>query len=192
MSSDSTLYSDANAAAAASGGEPSRFSRRAVVGLGGNLGDRLDYLQTAVDALGGTPGVWIIAVSPVYETEPFGPPDQPDYLNAVVIIETSLSPRLLLERAQAIEESCRRVRAEHWGPRVIDVDIITYQNEISADEKLTLPHPYAHTRPTVLAPWHDVEPTAVLPGHGLVADVLARLDTTPVRRRNDLKLRPPE
>ncbi|MGW1763870.1 2-amino-4-hydroxy-6-hydroxymethyldihydropteridine diphosphokinase [Streptomyces sp. NPDC002073] len=166
----------------------------AVIALGANLGNRLDTLQGAIDALGDTPGMRVKAVSPVYETEPWGvePGSQPSYFNAVVVVKTTLPPGSLLERGQAIEEAFDRVREERWGPRTIDVDIVTYADVVSDDPVLTLPHPRAHQRAFVLAPWNDVQPEAQLPGHGPVATLLAALDTTVVTPRPDLELRLPE
>lgn len=166
----------------------------AVVSLGSNLGNRLETLQGAVDALADTPGLRVKAVSPVYETEPWGiePGSQPDYLNAVVLIKTTLPPSSLLERAQAIEEAFFRVRESKWGPRTIDVDIVSYQDVVSADPALTLPHPRAHERAFVLVPWHDVDPQAELPGRGPVAELLARVGQEDVRASHDAELRLPE
>lgn len=140
----------------------------AVVALGSNLGNRLETLQGAVDALGDTPGLRIKGVSPVYETEPWGvdPGSQPAYFNAVVVLKTTLPPSSLLERAHAVEEAFHRVRDEHWGPRTLDVDIVSYADVVSDDPQLTLPHPRAHERAFVLAPWHDLDPEAQLPGRG--------------------------
>ncbi|WP_030199685.1 2-amino-4-hydroxy-6-hydroxymethyldihydropteridine diphosphokinase [Streptomyces sp. NRRL S-87] len=168
--------------------------RLAVVALGSNLGNRLETLQGAVDALGDTPGVRVKAVSPVYETEPWGvePGSQPSYLNAVAVVKTTLPPSSLLERGQAIEEAFDRVREERWGPRTIDVDIVAYADVVSDDPVLTLPHPRAHQRAFVLAPWHDVDPAAALPGHGPVTALLAALGTAGVTPRPDLELRLPE
>ncbi|MEV7418144.1 2-amino-4-hydroxy-6-hydroxymethyldihydropteridine diphosphokinase [Streptomyces sp. NPDC089919] len=166
----------------------------AVVALGSNLGNRLETLQGAVDALGDTPGVRVKAVSKVYETEPWGvdPGSQPSYFNAVVLVKTTLPPTSLLERGQAIEEAFDRVREERWGPRTIDVDIVAYADVVSDDPQLTLPHPRAHQRAFVLAPWHDVDPEAALPGHGPVQALLAAVGTTGVTPRPDLELRLPE
>ncbi len=166
----------------------------AVVSLGSNLGNRLEILQGAVDALGDTPGLRVKAVSPVYETDPWGvePGSQPEYLNAVVLIRTTLPPSSLLERAHAIEEAFFRVRDEKWGPRTIDVDIVSYQDVVSADPELTLPHPRAHERAFVLVPWHDVDPLAELPGLGPVAGLLAGLGRQDMRARQDAELRLPE
>ncbi|AEW94999.1 MULTISPECIES: 2-amino-4-hydroxy-6-hydroxymethyldihydropteridine diphosphokinase [Streptomycetaceae] len=166
----------------------------AVISLGSNLGNRMETLQGAVDALADTPGARVKAVSPVYETEPWGvePGSQPNYLNAVVLMRTTLPPSSLLERAHAIEEAFVRVRDERWGPRTIDVDIVSYQDVVSDDPTLTLPHPRAHERAFVLAPWHDVDPEAELPGHGPVDKLLAAAGVEGVTRRADLELRLPE
>ncbi|WP_307795216.1 2-amino-4-hydroxy-6-hydroxymethyldihydropteridine diphosphokinase [Actinacidiphila acididurans] len=166
----------------------------AVVALGSNLGNRLETLQGAVDALEDTPGVRVRSVSPVYETEPWGVPpgSQGSYFNAVVLIRTTLPPAALLERAHAIEEAYRRVRTERWAPRTIDVDIVVYQDVVSDDPLLTLPHPRAHERAFVLVPWYDVDPAAVLPGRGPVADLVAVVGVQGVARRGDVELRLPE
>ncbi|MFE7116422.1 2-amino-4-hydroxy-6-hydroxymethyldihydropteridine diphosphokinase [Streptomyces sp. NPDC057654] len=166
----------------------------AVVSLGSNLGNRLETLQGAVDALGDTPGLRVKAVSPVYETEPWGvePGTQSSYYNAVVLIKTTLPPSSLLERGHAIEEAFERVRDERWGPRTIDVDIVSYQEVVSDDPLLTLPHPRAHERAFVLVPWYDVDPEAVVPGRGAVAELLAEVGRAGVEPRVDLELRLPE
>ncbi|MEW1721762.1 2-amino-4-hydroxy-6-hydroxymethyldihydropteridine diphosphokinase [Streptomyces sp. NPDC093109] len=166
----------------------------AVVSLGSNLGNRLETLQGAIDALEDTPGLRVKAVSPVYETEPWGvdPGSQPSYFNAVVVIRTTLPPDSLLERGHAIEEAYDRVREERWGPRTIDVDILAYADVVSDDPGLTLPHPRAHERAFVLAPWHDVDPEARVPGRGPVAELLAGIGREGVRPRADLELRLPE
>jgi 2-amino-4-hydroxy-6-hydroxymethyldihydropteridine diphosphokinase len=168
--------------------------QRAVISLGSNLGNRLETLQGAVDALEDTPGVRVKAVSPVYETEPWGvePGSQPSYFNAVVVLKTTLPPSSLLERAHAVEEAFHRVREERWGARTLDVDIVAYADVVSDDPVLTLPHPRAHERAFVLAPWHDVEPGARLPGRGPVADLLGTVTRDGVAPRADLELRLPE
>ncbi|MEU5339285.1 MULTISPECIES: 2-amino-4-hydroxy-6-hydroxymethyldihydropteridine diphosphokinase [unclassified Streptomyces] len=168
--------------------------RRAVLSLGSNLGNRLETLQGAIDALEDTPGVRVKAVSPVYETEPWGvaPGSQPTYFNAVIVLKTTLPPSSLLERAHAVEEAFHRVRDERWGPRTIDVDIVAYADVVSDDPVLTLPHPRAHERAFVLAPWYDVEPEAQLPGRGPVAHLLADVPREGVAPRADLELQLPE
>jgi len=164
---------------------------RTVIALGSNLGDRQQELQRAVDALAATPGLAITAISPVYETAPVGGPEQPDYLNAVVLAETSHSAASVLRRAHAIEAAAQRTREVRWGPRTLDVDIIAYGDQTSDDPALTLPHPRAWERAFVLAPWRDADPAAELPGHGPVVALLAALPGGTIRRRADLVLRRP-
>jgi 2-amino-4-hydroxy-6-hydroxymethyldihydropteridine diphosphokinase len=167
--------------------------KRAVLSLGSNLGNRLETLQGAIDALEDTPGVRIKAVSPVYETAPWGvePGSQPSYFNAVVVLKTTLPPSSLLERAHAVEEAFHRVRDERWGARTLDVDIVAYADVVDDDPHLTLPHPHAHERAFVLAPWHDVEPEAQLPGRGAVAQLLDTVTREGVAPRKDLELHLP-
>ena len=136
-----------------------------MLALGSNLGDRLELLQGAVDALADTPELTVLAVSPVYETDPVGGPDQPDYLNAVVVAEGPHPPRTLLERALAIEDAFDRVRDVRWGPRTLDVDVIAV-----GDLRRRRARPAAcrtrgrAERAFVLVPWLDVDPAAALPG----------------------------
>jgi len=156
-------------------------ARSVVLALGSNLRDRRDILQGGVGAIAAIPEVQIMAVSPVYETVPVGGPPQPDYLNAVVLARTTLPSRALLGRLHEIEAAFDRERTVRWGPRTLDIDIITVAGEVSADPDLTLPHPRAHERAFVLAPWHDVDPEAVLPGYGPVATLLAAADRSGIR-----------
>jgi 2-amino-4-hydroxy-6-hydroxymethyldihydropteridine diphosphokinase len=134
---------------------------RAYIALGSNLGDRHAYLQAAVDGLGAADGIEVVAVSRVYETVPVGGPSQGAYLNAVVAIETMLDPHELLALAQRTERDAQRVRAEHWGPRTLDVDLLLYDDLHLADPDLTLPHPRMWERGFVLAPLRDVAPALV-------------------------------
>ena len=162
-----------------------------MLALGSNLGDRLATLQAGIDALADVPGIALIAVSAVFETSPVGGPDQPLYLNAVLLATSTLPCQEILRFTQAAEHAQGRVRTVRWGPRTLDIDIIACGEEISDDPALTLPHPRAHERAFVLLPWHDVDPGATLPGSGQVAVLLSRLgsDTTgTVRRRDDLRL----
>ena len=162
--------------------------RRAALALGSNQGNRLEILQAAVEALAETDGVEIAAVSSVFETDPVGGPQQPDYLNAVVVVMTTLSARELLGRAHEIEQSFRRVRVERWGPRTLDVDIVAVGDEVVDEPDLVIPHPRAAERAFVLLPWLDADPDAALPDRGPIADLLTGLKTTGVRRRSDLSL----
>ncbi|HOQ52928.1 MAG TPA: 2-amino-4-hydroxy-6-hydroxymethyldihydropteridine diphosphokinase [Micropruina sp.] len=161
--------------------------RPVVFSLGSNLGDRLAYLQAAVDALRATPNLSVVDVSPVYETDPVGPVlDQPKFLNAVVRADTALASLVLLERAQAIENAYRRTRELPGGPRTLDVDVIVVGERIKNTPVLTLPHPRARERAFVLVPWLDIDPAATLPEQGLVADLVATLDRSGIRLRPDL------
>jgi 2-amino-4-hydroxy-6-hydroxymethyldihydropteridine diphosphokinase len=163
-----------------------------VLALGSNLGDAAAHLQGAVDALAGTEGLAVHRVSPVVETDPVGGPEQDVYLNAVVLGSTTLAPHELLARCQQVEAQHGRVRETRWGPRTLDVDVITYGATVDDDERLTLPHPRAHLRAFVLVPWALADPDAVLPGPdgGRVADLAARADDRAgVRPRPDVVLR---
>lgn len=153
-----------------------------MLALGSNLGDRIDILQGGVDAIGGIAEVKVMTVSPVYETVPVGGPPQPDYLNAVLLARTSLPSKALLDRLHEVEAAFDRVREVRWGPRTLDIDVISVEGERSDDPVLTLPHPRAHERSFVLAPWHDADPEAELPGHGPVAALLAKAGTEGIRR----------
>jgi 2-amino-4-hydroxy-6-hydroxymethyldihydropteridine diphosphokinase len=156
--------------------------RQAVLALGSNLGDRGDILQGGVNAIAGIEGVQVTGVSPVYETVPVGGPPQPEYLNAVVLAGITIPALDLLGRLHEVEAAFDRVRLVRWGPRTLDIDIITVAGEQSDDADLTLPHPRAHERAFVLAPWHDADPEAILPGHGPVADLLVRVGQAGIRR----------
>jgi 2-amino-4-hydroxy-6-hydroxymethyldihydropteridine diphosphokinase len=163
--------------------------RRCVVSVGSNLGERLANLQGAVSSLADTPEVWLTAVSPVYETSPVDAPEgSRDFLNAVVLADTTLSARTLLERALAIEDAYGRERSEPGAPRTLDVDLIVVGDRRANQDELVLPHPKAHERGFVLAPWNDIEPDAELIDHGPVAELLEKTGTDGVTRRDDLSL----
>ncbi|GAA4362464.1 2-amino-4-hydroxy-6-hydroxymethyldihydropteridine diphosphokinase [Nocardioides caricicola] len=164
--------------------------RRAVLALGSNLGERMASLQGAVNALADTPDVWITAVSPVYETEPVDcPPDAKTFLNAVVLIDTTLAATRLMDRALAIEDAFERERSEvKNAPRTLDVDLIVVGDRRSNEDFLRLPHPRAGERAFVMRPWLDVDPGAELPGHGPVADLLEGADQSGMKLRDDLVL----
>lgn len=161
---------------------------RAVLSLGSNLGDRLGFLRLAVDGFAAER----VAVSPVYETAPWGVTDQPHFLNAVLVVESSeLDEWGWLRRAQELERQAERRREQHWGPRTLDVDIVTVDGVRSEHAELLLPHPGTPYRATVLIPWLAVEPDAELPGHGPVAELLAGIsesEVAGVHRRADIKL----
>ena len=143
---------------------------KAVISLGANIGDPKANLDLAVGLL--REATEVIAVSSYLQTKPVGGPEQPDYLNAVAIVESDLPARDLLALLNGIETAMGRTREIHWGPRVIDLDLIQYGGLLVQDEKLTLPHPRAHERRFVLAPWFEIEPEAILLTHGRISDLL--------------------
>jgi 2-amino-4-hydroxy-6-hydroxymethyldihydropteridine diphosphokinase len=150
---------------------------RAVLSVGGNLGDRVAHLRAAVRAFADV----LVAASGGYETPPWGDPDQPAYLNATLLVsDPAAGPRDWLDRARAVEDAAGRRRdpTRRFGPRTLDVDVIAVWRDdgepiVSEDPELTLPHPRAHLRAFVLRPWLDIEPDAALPGRGRVSDLLA-------------------
>lgn len=133
-------------------------ARRAYLGLGSNVGDRVQALQQAIDGLAAADGVTVVAVSSVYETAPVGGPEQPDYLNAVVAIETDRTPRELLEIAKRLEAEAGRVPGERWGPRPLDVDVLLVGDEEVDDEDLVVPHPRLYERAFVMIPLAELDP----------------------------------
>lgn len=161
--------------------------RKVVYSVGSNLGDRLANLQGAVDAISDTPDVIVVDISSVYETDSIGgPADSPAYLNLIIVAETTLEPRTLLERALAVEDAFGRVREVRWAPRTLDVDLVVVGDTQTDQSDLRLPHPLAHQRAFVLAPWAEIDPTGELPGQGSIADLLAAADSSGVTRRDDL------
>ncbi|HJW00460.1 MAG TPA: 2-amino-4-hydroxy-6-hydroxymethyldihydropteridine diphosphokinase [Arthrobacter sp.] len=143
---------------------------KAVLALGSNLGERNDTLSEAVADLVDPPEVRLLAVSPVVQTKAVGgPAGQPDFLNMVITVETSLSPEALLKHCQSVENKHHRVREVRWGPRTLDVDIVMYGDLNSDNPDLTLPHPRAAERAFVLYPWSLIEPAATLHGERISA-----------------------
>lgn len=161
---------------------------KATVGLGSNLGDRLANLQFAIDSLNATVGTQVHSISPVYETDPVGGPAQDDYLNAVVVLKTILSPEQLLDATQQIELSAHRQRNERWGPRTLDLDLLAMDDLTINSQNLVLPHPRAHERGFVLLPWSTLDPNYIIPGHRSIAELLAEVDISGVWPRSDLEL----
>ena len=158
-----------------------RAQGRAYLGIGSNLGDRLANLQSAVDGLARTPGITVAAASPVYATEPVGGPEQPEYLNAVVGLDTNLAARELLRVAHSLEDAAQRVRDVRWGPRTLDVDVLLVGEEAVDEPDLQVPHPRMEERAFVMAPLADLEPSMADPPPGGWAGV----------RRTDLSLTVP-
>jgi 2-amino-4-hydroxy-6-hydroxymethyldihydropteridine diphosphokinase len=134
---------------------------RAHLALGSNLGDRLANLQGALDGLAATEGIEVVAWSSVFETDPVGGPVQDDYLNAVVEVDTTLTPHELLAVCGRLEQAAHRVRLERWGPRTLDVDVLLVGDLVVATDDLEVPHPRMWERTFVLAPLHDVAPDLV-------------------------------
>ena len=140
------------------------------MGLGSNLGDRLANLQRAVELLAARPGLRVERSSRVYETEPVGGPPQPEYLNAVVEVQSTLSPHDLLAACMDVEQRMGRVRAERWGPRIIDIDVLTYDEEEVDEPDLVVPHPRMHERAFVLVPLLELDPDPLIPGRGRISE----------------------
>ncbi len=151
----------------------------AVLALGGNLGDREANIHAAVAALAETKGVKVRGLSPLVEsyavTATGVDESKPNYINGVVKIDTKLKPKKLLREVRRIESELGRVRIERWGSRTIDIDIITYGNEIVSKKKLQVPHPRAFERAFVLVPWSLLDDEATLPGHGLVRELIQNI-----------------
>lgn len=150
---------------------------KAVIALGANIGNPLENLEIALSLL--RESTEVISVSSFYKTAPVGGPSQPDYLNAVCIIESELPALVLLSLLQGIEKSLGRERSEHWGPRTIDLDLIQFGGLLSKSTELELPHPRAHERRFVLEPWLEIDSDAVLLSHGRVDQLLAQLPLNP-------------
>lgn len=154
--------------------------RPVALALGSNLGESATILQAAVTDLAAVPGLRLTAASPVYRTAPVGGPEQPDYLNAVVLAETILAPLDLLAATQRIEQAHHRVRDVRWGPRTLDIDVLAIDDLVVDEPELTVPHPRAHERAFVLVPWSDVAPETVVPGRGALAALVAQVDVSGV------------
>ena len=146
---------------------------KAVVALGANIGNPEEQMDLAIEML--RQATEVTAISQYYSTKPVGGPDQPDYLNAVCILDSDLPALDLLALLHGIEKSLGRERIEKWGPRTIDLDLIQYGGLLSKASELELPHPRAHERRFVLEPWHEIEPDAVLLTHGKIAELLEQL-----------------
>ena len=146
---------------------------KAVVALGANIGNPREQMDLAVALL--REATEVSAVSSYFVTKPVGGPEQPDYLNAVCILESDLPATDLLAVLQGIEKSLGRERTVQWGPRTIDLDLIQYGSLLSAADELELPHPRAHERRFVLEPWFEIEPDAILLTHGKISELLAQL-----------------
>lgn len=160
---------------------PGRSDARAYLGLGGNLGDPVAAMAAALTALDLHPSVKVVAVSSLYRTPPWGVTEQPDFVNAVAAVETSLSPRELLDLCLAAERALKRVRDERWGPRVIDIDILLFDDSEIEEEGLHIPHPRMTQRAFVLAPLAEISPELAIEGETVTAH-LSRSDRAGIVR----------
>ena len=150
---------------------------RAYVGLGANLGPREATVLRAVDLLAAEPGIEMLELSSLSETEPVGVTDQPAFVNGALALETELPPRELLDALLRVERELGRVRSgERWGPRTIDLDLLLYADEFVDEPGLTVPHPRLHERRFALEPLAELEPELEIPGRGKVSDLLAEVD----------------
>ncbi len=149
----------------------------AYIGLGSNLENPMAQLDRAIDALKKHDDLKNLRVSSIYGSKPVGPQDQPDYINAVATFETNLSPIVLLDLLQSIEQSQRRVRERHWGPRTLDLDLLLYGQETIQLPRLTVPHPFMLERGFVIKPLSDLAPDMLLANGKTVTEQLQQLDT---------------
>ena len=145
---------------------------RAWVGLGSNEGNRLGYIKKALAMLAAIPDTNVVATSPLYDTAPVGPEDQPRFLNLVVELETGLDPAALLGHLLSIEDRCGRIRRERWGPRTLDLDLLVHGEHQIATDELTVPHPRMGERAFVLVPLADLAPDLAVPGTGKTVKAL--------------------
>lgn len=160
---------------------------KAYIGLGSNLGDREAQIRAALEAIADLPDTDLLRVSSLYDTEPAGEVDQPNFLNAAALLDTELEPRQLLWNLLLIEKRLGRVRTQPWGPRTIDLDLLLYGDEIVEEDDLRVPHPEIIRRSFVLVPLVELDPRLVHPGTGeTMAAHLNRLGARPLVKRGTL------
>jgi 2-amino-4-hydroxy-6-hydroxymethyldihydropteridine diphosphokinase len=152
------------------------------IGLGSNLNDPETRIRTALDDLRSLERCTLQAVSALYRSPPMGPADQPEYINAVARLTTTLSPEALLDALQAIEQRHARVRSRHWGPRTLDLDLLLYGQLVIATPRLSVPHPGIALRNFVLYPLAELDPGLVIPGLGVVEELLEQCPKTGLSR----------
>lgn len=148
----------------------------AFIGIGSNLAQPVVQVRSAVSALAAMPGCRLIAASDLFRSPPMGPQDQPDFVNAVAMLATGLAPMELLDGMQAIESAHQRQRDRHWGPRTLDLDLLSVDDRVLVSERLRLPHPGIVQRAFVLVPWAELAPDYAVPGLGRVRNLRARID----------------
>ena len=151
------------------------MSAIAYIGLGSNLDQPIQQLLTAYQELANLPETTFLAGSSLYSSQPVGPQDQPDFVNAVVKLETKLSAIALLDALQALEQQHQRVRLRHWGPRTLDLDLLLYDQQQIALPRLSVPHPQMHLRGFVLLPLAEISPEIVIPGKGSITTILSNI-----------------
>ena len=154
----------------------------AFIGIGSNLDNPFLQVQTALRELAEIPKTALTRSSSLYRTPPMGPPDQPDYINAVAALTTTLSPTELLDALQALEARHGRVRTIHWGPRTLDLDLLLYGNETVHTARLTVPHPGIAQRAFVVLPLAEIAPALEIQGLGALSMLRAALQATPIER----------
>jgi len=142
------------------------------IGLGSNLEDPRFQVSSALEELNQIPRTRLLEASSLYRSDPVGPQDQPDFINAVALLETELEAHQLLDQLQALEQSHRRVRKQHWGPRTLDLDLLLYGEEQIATERLSVPHPYMQERGFVLWPLAEIAADLILPDGSRLSDLL--------------------
>ncbi len=155
---------------------------QAFVGIGANLGDPVAQVEWAIAELAKLPNTRVVRTSSLYRTAPIGHTDQPDFVNAVVLIDTTLSPRDLLDALLGIEHAAGRERTFQNAPRLLDLDVLLYDDQVIDSPGLAVPHPRMHERAFVLVPLAEIAPNAVIPGHGRAADLLKKVNDQEVRR----------
>lgn len=155
---------------------------RCYVGLGGNIGEVRQTLHSALAALGGIPGTYLVRASSLWRTAPLGHSDQPYFINAVAALESTLAPQALLDALLALEQRFGRTRSFANAPRTLDLDLLLHGSAIVSEPCLALPHPRMHERAFVLAPLIEIDPDCIIPGHGRAADCLARITGQPIEK----------
>lgn len=145
---------------------------RCYIGLGSNLEDPVWQVQTALQELSKLNQCSLVRASSLYRSAPVGPQDQPDFINAVVALDSTLEAHILLDQLQALEQNHRRVRERHWGPRTLDLDLLLYGSEQISTERLTVPHAFMHERGFVLYPLHEISPELIFPDGTLLSQLL--------------------
>ena len=151
-----------------------REPERAYIGIGSNLDNPLRQVSDAFGELGALPGTRVLLASPCYQSPPLGPEGQPDYVNAVAMLDTEMDALALLDGLQLIEQRHGRVRGERWGPRTLDLDLLLFGDRVIESPRLSVPHPEMPNRAFVLVPLHDIAPGLILPGLGQLSELLKR------------------